>query len=320
MTSFETISLDDYKKLVDNEKKIFDLTENFTSPEILNKYRDSDKNVDKKIKENEKNKEKYDNLDKIINKGIDKIKKNSIKNITNNYYPNDNDEVEDEKYIEHMNKEMNDDIMSKIYEQNYRFNNDNEILDSFSKIFREYDIEYNPRSNTKYYRVRYLLNKIKENLPTDLYNHFHTTLSENNKAYHIIPIEKNEQVGSSSSINNIIINDKDLNKGILRVRYLNNRKLTNILLKHDYKISKNMVNAIKFNKDLHKLSKNEMKIYHELQKFLNKEQDINVLIGSYLSGNNSKKLYNKISSMLYNKLKNNIISKKEYTKLINKIT
>ena len=62
-----------------------------------------------------------------------------------------------------------------------------------------------------------------------------------------------------------------------------------------------------------------MKIYHELQKFLNKEQDINVLIGSYLSGNNSKKLCNKISSMLYNKLKNGIINKKEYTNLINKI-
>ena len=80
-----------------------------------------------------------------------------------------------------------------------------------------------------------------------------------------------------------------------------------------------MVNAIKFNKNLHKLSKNEMKIYHKLQKIFNKEQDINILIGSYLSGNNSKKLYNKISSMPYNKLKNNIISKKEYTKLINKI-
>ena len=206
---------------------------------------------------------------------------------------------------------MNDDI----YGQNYRFNNDEEILDSFSKIFKEYDMEYNPRPNTKYYRVRYLLNKIKGNVPVDLYNHFHATLSENNKAYHIIPIEKNEQTGSS--INNIII--KDLNKGILRVRYLNNRELTNNLLKHDYKISKNMVNAIKFNKDLHKLSKNEMKIYHELQKFLNKEQDINVLIGSYLSGNVSKKLYNKISSMLYNKLKNGMISKREYTKLINKI-
>ena len=313
MTSFETISLDDYKKLVDNEKKIFDLTDNFTSPEILNKYRHTDKNVEDKIKQKEKIKEKYENLDKIINKN----KENSIKNITNNYYSNDNDEVEDDKYMEYINKEMNDDIMTKIYEQNYRFNNDDEILDSFSKIFKEYDMEYNPRPNTQYYRVRYLLNKIKGNVPVDLYNYFHTTLSENNKAYHIIPIDKNEQTGSS--INNIIINDKDLNKGILRVRYLNNRKLTNNLLKHDYKISKNMVNAIKFNRNLHKLSKNEMKIYHELQKFLNKEQDINVLIGSYLSGNNSKKLYNKISSMLYNKLKNGMINKKEYTKLINKI-
>ena len=48
MTSFETISLDDYKILVDNEKK-FDLTENFTTPEILNKYRHIDKNIEDKI-------------------------------------------------------------------------------------------------------------------------------------------------------------------------------------------------------------------------------------------------------------------------------
>ena len=313
MTSFETINLDDYKKLVDNEKKIFDLTENFTTPEILNKYRDSDKNVEDKIIKKEKIKEKYENLDKIINKSIDKLKTKPKKDFTANY------DYDDDNTISVLDKTEYDydDIMSKIYEQNYRFNNDGEILDSFSKIFKEYDMEYNPRPNTKYYRIRYLLNKIKGNVPVDLYNHFHTALSENNKAYHIIPIDKNEQTGSS--INNIMINKKDLDKNILRVRYLNNRKLTNNLLKHDYKISKNMVNAIKFNKDLHKLSKNEMKIYHELQKFLNKEQDINVLIGSYLSGNNSVKLYNKISSILYNKLKNNIISKKEYTKLINKI-
>ena len=98
-------------------------------------------------------------------------------------------------------------------------------------------MEYNPRPNTRYYRVRNLLNKLKENenIPINLYNHFHTTLSENSKAYHIIPIDKKEQTGSS--VNNIIINDKDLNNGILRIRYLNNRKLTNNLLKHDYKIS-----------------------------------------------------------------------------------
>ena len=71
-----------------------------------------------------------------------------------------------------------------------------------------------------------------------------------------------------------------------------------------------MLNAIKFNKDIHKLSNNEKNIYFELQKFSNKEQDINVLIGSYISGNNSKTLYNKINKMLYNKLKNKLISKK----------
>ena len=52
---------------------------------------------------------------------------------------------------------------------------------------------------------------------------------------------------------------KDLYKGILTVRYLNNRKLTNKLLKDYYKISKRMISAIKFNKDIHKLSSNEKK-------------------------------------------------------------
>ena len=46
-----------------------------------------------------------------------------------------------------------------------------------------------------------------------------------------------------------------LNKNILSIRYLTGRKLTNKLLKDDYKISKNMDNAIKFNKDTHKLCK-----------------------------------------------------------------
>ena len=258
-------------------------------------------------------------MDKIFNKNIDKVKEKSIKNITNNYYSNVNDEVEDEKYMKYINKETNDDIVN-LYEEDYNFDNDDSILDSFSRIYEKHDIKYKPQKNTKFIRVRYLLQKLKDNDDIDrsIYNHFHTSLSERNKLYHKIPTYEDEYQ-KGSSINNIMINDKDLNKGILRVRYLNNRKLTNNLLKHDYKISKNMVNAIKFNKDLHKLSKNEMKIYHELQKFLNKEQDMNVLIGSYLSGNNSKKLYNKISSMLYNKLKNNIISKGEYTKLINKI-
>ena len=49
MTSFATITPEEYQRLIDNEKKIFDLTDNFTSPERLNKYRNTDENVDKKI-------------------------------------------------------------------------------------------------------------------------------------------------------------------------------------------------------------------------------------------------------------------------------
>ena len=172
--------------------------------------------------------------------------------------------------------------------------------------------------------------KVNDRVPIELYNHFNNSLTKLKFKNKKIPVDYTndgkmlfkdkitKQTGQSINDNNIII--KDLDKGILRIRYSNNnRKLSNKLLKDDYKISKRMVNAIKFNKDIHKLSPNEKNIYYELQKFLNKKHDINVLIGSYLSGNHSKSLFNKINKMLYNKLKDNLINKKEYTSLLNKI-
>ena len=132
MTSFAKITPEGYKILVDNERKIFDLTKNFTNPEILNKYRHTDKNIEDKIKQEEMNKEKYENLDKIINKSIDRLKTKPINDFTVN---NVNDSVPDKTDYDN----------SEIYKQNYRFNNDDEILNSFSKIFKEYDIKYNPR-------------------------------------------------------------------------------------------------------------------------------------------------------------------------------
>ena len=181
--------------------------------------------------------------------------------------------------------------------------------------------------------MKYLLDKLYNNdsVPKELYNHFNNSLTNLKFKNKKIPVNYNDdgqmllsdkivkQTGQSSNNNNIKINNKDLDKGVLRIRYSNDRKLTNNLLKNDYKITKRMVDAIKFNKDIHKLSPNEKNIYYELQKFLNKEQDINVLIGSYISGNHSKSLYDKINKMLYNKLKNNLINKREYTSLLNKI-
>ena len=174
-------------------------------------------------------------MDKIINKNIDKIKEKSVKNITNNYFTND----EDDQYIPYINENMDGVLdISDLYDQQYKLDNDENILNSFSKIYEKHDIKYEPRNDTKFIRVRYLLKKLKDNddIDTSLHDYFYTSLSENNKLYHKIPTYQEEQTGSS--INNIIINDKDLNKGILRVRYLNNRKLTNNLLKHDYKILK----------------------------------------------------------------------------------
>ena len=175
--------------------------------------------------------------------------------------------------------------------------------------------------------MKYLLDKLhnNDNVPKELYNHFNNSLTNLKFKNKKIPVNYDVDgqmllsKGEGFNNNNIKINNKDLDNGILRVRYMNNRKLTNKNLQNDYKINKRMVNVIKFNKDIHKLSNNEKNIYYELQKFLNKEQDINVLIGSYLSGNHSKSLYNKINKMLYYKLKNNLINKREYTSLLNKI-
>ena len=44
--SFRTIDLNEYKKLLKNKKKIFDLT--FPTPKSLNKYRDDDNKIDQK--------------------------------------------------------------------------------------------------------------------------------------------------------------------------------------------------------------------------------------------------------------------------------
>ena len=152
--------------------------------------------------------------------------------------------------------------------------------------------------NQKKTQVQYLLNDLENNdkIDDDLYNYFYKTLKNKQKLSLKIPTKNiiTQEGNGLLNTNKIKINTGSLNKNILTIRYLNGKKLTNKLLKNDYKISKNMVNAIKFNNDINKLSKNEKDVYYELQKYLNKDQDINVLIGFYLSGNNSELLFNKI--------------------------
>ena len=48
----------------------------------------------------------------------------------------------------------------------------------------------------------------------------------------VVPVQQGQR-----TLNNIKIDENSLNKNILKIRYLNGRKLNNKLLKNDYKIS-----------------------------------------------------------------------------------
>ena len=317
--SFRTIDLNEYKRLLNNKKKMYDMT--FPTPESVNKYRDDNK-INQKILNDEQIDKQNKNLSEIFDKKLDKNlnkyfnEKNKIPFVVDmlNLGDNSKDLIEVDK-----NEDKN--LLKDVFEieDQYKFIKDEDIIDSFQKVFQDYNVVYKPHKKSKNIYVKYLLDKLynSDSVPKEIFNHFNNSLTNLKSKNKKIPVNYKDDGKMIMKGGNIQL--KDLDKGILRVRYSNNRKLTNKLLKDDYKISKRMVNAIKFNKDIHKLSSNEKNIYYELQKFLNKLQDINVLIGSYLSGNNSKSLYNKINKMLYNKLKNNLISKKEYTKLLNKI-
>ena len=108
--------------------------------------------------------------------------------------------------------------------------------------------------------------------------------------------------------------DKDaLRKNILKIRYNNGQKLNNKYLHNDMFISNNMKNAIMKNTNINKLSKNEYHVYTLLNKY--KNDDTNLLISSFLAGNKSTDLYNTINKNLYNKLKDNQITKQNYNSI-----
>ena len=313
MKWFKQISVKEYDELIKNKNKIYNITPHFTNVELLNKYRDDDDNINKKI---------------IIDEKLDKQNENLVKEIDKN-----------------LNKYLIEKPDISKYKDQYTFKNDSDILNSFNKIFTDYDLSYKPRLKTTEVSTQYLLNKLgkSKKIPKELFQYFDNNL-RNKKKLNVkfklyypddIPLipenidydDDNEDNNNSitpieqqgGSLNNIKIDKNALNKNILKIRYLNGRKLNNKLLKHDYKITKNMKEAIKFNKNIHKLSQNEKNIYYELEKYINKDKSLDILIGSNLSGNNNKKLFNRINKILYDKYKNNLINQKEYTNMLKRI-
>ena len=124
--------------------------------------------------------------------------------------------------------------------------------------------------------------------------------------------------GDGINVYKMIKIDIDASKNnILKIRYNNGRKLNNKYLHDDMIVSNNMKNAILKNKNVNKLTKNEYHVYSLLNKY--KNDDTNILISSFLSGNKSTDLYKTINKNLYNILKNNQINKQNYYNILKKI-
>ena len=127
---------------------------------------------------------------------------------------------------------------------------------------------------------------------------------------------KNIRGDGINEYNTIRIDDNLLKKNILKIQYINGRRIHNKNLRDDMFISNRIKNAILKDANIDKLSNNEYLVYSHLNKY--KNDDTNLII-SYLAGNVSKDLYNTINKNLYNKLKDNEINKKQYYNILKKI-
>ena len=317
MTTFKEISVKDYKKLLDNKQHTFAKT--FKDIELLQKF--EEKNYINDIIDEEKQVEKEDKyIEKLTDKLSTKINKNNekllniynsdkesvlnfVKNVYKRYknaslYKPRNNNIKEIPLESIMNSIKNNQNIGKsdreniynIYKSNDDLKNINIDYDEYKNVMEDIEKSRKKDVNTKSKSLpsnKSLIPKIKENISKTI-------------------LEKITGQG----YNKIKIDQDLLKKNILKVRYIsNNRKIHNDLLKNDYQISDNMKNAILKNKHINKLSKDEYAVYNALQKYKNND-NLQLLISSYLSGNKSKDLYNKINEMLYNNYKNNKITKK----------
>ena len=332
MSTFKEISVEDYKKLLNNKQHTFAKT--FKNIELLQKFED------RKLKNDDINdiiydEEKLEKEDKYIEKLTDKLSEKISKNNGELININDKESVINfvkNVYIKYKNasiyeprnkniKEVSlESIMNSIKNNKEIGLSDRQNIYNIYKTsddFKNVTINYNDYKNAMQDIKKFRNVDIKKDIKTK------SKSLPSNKS--LIPkLKDNLSKTVTKSIfgqgyNKIKIDQDLLKKNILKVRYIsNNRKVHNNLLKDDYKISDNMKNAILKNKNINKLSKNEYDVYNALQKYKNNDK-LQLLISSYIAGNKSEDLYNKINEMLYNNYKNNKITKKEYQNIINNI-
>ena len=187
--SSKTINLEEYKKLLKNKKKMFDMT--FPTPESLNKYRDDDNKINQKILNDEEINKQNKNLSEIFDKNLNKYFNEKTNNLpfvadTLNIGNNSTDLIKVDK---HENKNIIRDVFE--IDDQYKFIKDEDIIDLFQKAFQDYNVVYIPYKKSKNIYVKYLLDKLYNNdsVPKELHNHFNNSLTNlkfKNKKYLLI--------------------------------------------------------------------------------------------------------------------------------------
>ena len=350
--NYKEITSDEYEKLLQNKKNIFNNTFKNTNKLVEDKKKFLETDPDTIIKKQQKD-DYIEKLSDMISQKINNT--DDLKKI--------GDKIDFKKITDRIDlKELSDKIELKNNEVTqpsyktdyiYYIKNPNVLA---NKIVEIYDNNpnakpYKPKNKKNNVKLQNVINRIDKDIKIDeqykeLVNEFrnihkNTYIEYDYETYKDLILDRinNEEVEASNddsfikeigkeTIKNLIgqgINeykmikiDKDaLKKNILKIRYNNGRKLNNKFLHDDMIISNNMRQAILKNTNISKLSKNEYNVYTLLNKY--KNDNTNLLISSYLAGNKSTDLYNTINKNLYNKLKNNEITKQNYNNILKKI-
>ena len=121
----------------------------YPTPESLNKYRDDNK-IDQKILNDEEINKQNKNLSEIVDKNLNKYfnVKNNVPFVVDMLNLG-NDSTNLIKVDKHENKNLLKDVFE--IDDQYRFIKDEDITDSFQKVFQDYNVVYTPYKNRKIY-------------------------------------------------------------------------------------------------------------------------------------------------------------------------
>ena len=157
---FKKITVKEYDDLIKNKNKMYNISKNFTTPELMNKYRDEDQIINEKIEINEQQLLQNENLSKVFDK-----------------YFNEKEDV-------------------TIYSQDYPMDNMNNIVMSLNKIFDKYNISYKPRKNSIKVKINYLLGKLEKNkkINHNLFKYFDNNIRNLKKLNYELYFNRNDEL------------------------------------------------------------------------------------------------------------------------------